>query len=61
MLTKERIDGNTPSGGEYSEIYYFDDDMKAVDKSMATKIKIRECLSDGTLVNETAGRRKQHG
>lgn len=58
MLTKERIEGKTPNGGDYSEIYYFDDDMKAVHKGQATRVKIRECLSDGTLICETNGMRK---
>lgn len=52
------IKGKTSNGGEYSEIYYFDDNMKVVNKSRATKIRIRECLSNGTLVHETMERRK---
>ena len=53
MIVKETSKGPTPEGGDYSEIYYFDDEWKAVDKSNATIVPIRELLNDGTLVNET--------
>lgn len=52
---KKRIDGKTPNGGEYSEIYYFDDNDKPVDESNATKCIIRECKTNGELVNEIFG------
>lgn len=55
MATVERIDEKTPSGGDYSELVYLNDDMEPVDESVATKCVIRECMSDGTLVNETFG------
>lgn len=53
MIVKETLRAPTPDGGDYSEIYYFDDKGKAVDKSNATKVVIRELLDDGTLVSET--------
>ena len=55
MATIERVDEKTPSGGDYSELVYLNDDMEPVDESVATKCVIRECMSDGTLVNETFG------
>lgn len=55
-MTYERIDEKTPSGGDYSEIYYFDDAGNPVDSEKATNCIIRECLKDGTLVNEIHGK-----
>lgn len=55
MATSERVDEKTPSGGDYSELIYLNDDMEQVDESVATRCVIRECMSDGTLVNETFG------
>ena len=40
---KERIYEKTPSGGDYSEMCYIDN----------TRMVIRECKKDGTLVSET--------
>ena len=51
----KKIIGNTPSGGDYSEIYYFDLDWSNVDEENASNCIIRECKSDGTLVKETFG------
>lgn len=51
-MKHERIYKKTPNGGDYSEIFYFDNDGNAVDSEKATKCIIRECLNDGTLVNE---------
>lgn len=42
-LIKERVYEATPSGGDYSEICYIDNN-RAV---------IRECKDDGTLIAET--------
>ena len=55
MATSERVDEKAPSGGDYSELIYLNDDMEQVDESVATRCVIRECMSDGTLVNETFG------
>lgn len=42
-LIKERMKEKTPSGGDYSELCYLEND----------KMVIRECKSDGTLISET--------
>lgn len=55
MAVPERIYEPTPMGGDYSEIAYFDNDMRSVEPAMATKCVIRECLADGTVVAETWG------
>ena len=44
-LVKERVYGKTPSGGDYSEICYIDNNRTV----------IRECKEDGTLIAETWG------
>ena len=51
----KKVIGNTPSGGDYSEIYYFDSKLNNVDEKIASKCIIREFKSDGTLVKETFG------
>lgn len=52
MMTYERIDERTPLGGDYSEIYYLDDNGNQIDSEKAMNCIIRECLKDGTLLNE---------
>jgi len=52
-MTSNRKGGPTPGGGDYSEIFYFDNYGKEAGKDLATKAVIRECLEDGTLVCET--------
>lgn len=54
-MTHEKIVGETPSGGDYSEIYYLDNDGNAVEAEIATRCMIRECKVDGTLLNEIYG------
>lgn len=54
-MTHERINEKTPSGGDYSEIYFFDDTGNSVDSKNAKKCVIRECKNDGSLINETWG------
>lgn len=56
MATHERINGKTPNGGDYSEIFYFDKDGNAADETAAVRCVIRECAKDGTLLHETWGR-----
>lgn len=51
----QKIEEKTPGGGDYSEIYYFDDDNNLVDEKQATKCVIRECRKNGELINETWG------
>ena len=55
MASFERIEEPTPNGGDYSEIYYQDDDGNPVDESEATRFVVRECKADGTLINEIFG------
>ena len=49
----ERIDAVTPAGGAYSEIHYFDKNDNPVEKNVASKAIIRECMSNGSLLCET--------
>jgi len=53
MATYYRTDEPTPSGGDYSEIYFFDDKDNNVDETVATKCVIRECKANGDLIMET--------
>lgn len=55
-MVHEKVYGKTPLGGDYSEIYYFDDAGNEVEPDKATNCIIRECLEDGTLINETRGK-----
>jgi hypothetical protein len=54
-MNYKKVIHNTPAGGVYSEIYYFDLDWNNVDEENASKCIIRECKSDGTLVQGTFG------
>ena len=54
-MTYKKIMGKTPSGGDYSEIYYFDSDGNPSDEEKASRCIIRECKADGTLLNEIFG------
>lgn len=49
----KRIDGETPSGGDYAEFHFLDSTGNEVDEGEETTIVIRECKADGTLINET--------
>ena len=40
----KRINEKTPSGGDYLEIWYLDDESNSVDEKIATRCIIRECL-----------------
>ena len=53
MATYERVNEKTPCGGDYSEIFYFDDNGNPVEAEEATKFVIRECDRDGNLIKET--------
>lgn len=48
-----RINEPTPSGGDYSEAFYLDEDRNIVEPENATEIVINEYLKDGTLINTT--------
>ena len=52
-VTHERYNRPTPNGGDYSEIFYMDDNGNYVDKKVATKAVIYECKNDGTAINIT--------
>lgn len=52
-MEQQTIKEKTPNGGNYSEIYYMDDNNNIVDESVATKAVIRECTEDGELISET--------
>lgn len=54
-LKYKRIDGPTPGGGVYSEIYYFDADGNTAEEDAAGKCVIRECGMDGEIISETWG------
>ena len=54
-MNYKKVIYNTPAGGDYSEIYYFDSNFNIVDEENASKCIIRECKSDGILVKETFG------
>ena len=55
MISYEKYIGPTPNGGDYSEIFYYDDAGNPSDKEHATRCVIRECRNDGTLVGEING------
>lgn len=55
MATHKRTNKPTPRGGDYSEIFYLDEDGKVVDETIATKCVIRECKANGELICETWG------
>ena len=52
-MNNHRIDGPTPSGGDYSEMIFLDDSHNVVEKEKATHGVIRECKENGTLIKET--------
>lgn len=45
--------GKTPNGGDYSEIYFFDDKGNPIDQKNASRCVIRECKENGELLKET--------
>ena len=55
MKKSKRIDEETPNGGAYSEIFFFDKDGNPVDEDKAERCIIRECTASGELVSETIG------
>ena len=55
MATHKRTEEATPSGGAYSEIWYFNDKGENVDETVATRCIIRECDRDGRLLKEIHG------
>ena len=55
MASHKRDNNKTPSGGAYSEIFFFDDDGNPADEQEATRCVIRECDESGELLNEIWG------
>jgi len=51
----ERIYGETPNGGVYSEAFFVNNEGKEVPKEEASRVIINECDEDGTIVNTTYG------
>lgn len=51
-----RVNEKTPSGGDYSEAFYLDDNHNIVEPDKATLILINECMKDGTVINTTYAR-----
>lgn len=51
--TYERLNEKTPNGGDYSEVFYLDEDGKPADKEVAVTAVVRECMNDGSLIMET--------
>ena len=49
MATHERVNEKTPSGGDYSEIFYLNEKHDLVEPENATECIINEYLADGTL------------
>ena len=49
----KRIEGKTPSGGDYAEFHFLDVENKEVDEGQEKVVVIRECKADGTLIKET--------
>ena len=48
----------TPRGGDYSVMYYLDDNLQGCDKSEATRFKIIEMTADGRILNTIISARK---
>lgn len=49
----ERIDKRTPHGGDYSIVYFLDNENKVCDKENATNGYIQEFDSQGKMIYET--------
>ena len=54
-VVSERRYGKTPSGGDYSEMFYLDKDHNLVEPEAATECMIHECKADGTIINVVYG------
>ena len=53
MAKPIRVNEPTPSGGDYSEALYIDNNKNLVEPENATEIIINEYRKDGTLINTT--------
>ena len=47
----EQIDFPRPNGGDYSEIFYFNDNGEPADKSLALCANIHECCNNGEVLH----------
>lgn len=54
-MVHERKEEKTPNGGDYSEIFYFDEKGNLAESNVATKCVIRECKKNGEIINEVWG------
>lgn len=50
-----RYDEKTPSGADYFEMFYCDDDGNEKDRDEATMVIITEFRKDGSIMNKTWG------
>lgn len=57
-LNHKRINGPTPHGGDYIDIYYVDDAGKPAGADVATRFIVREYISNGFLLKEIRGQRE---
>lgn len=48
----ERINKKTPSGGDYSIAFFYNDKGEDVPKDKAAKVIIREMKSSGEIIND---------
>lgn len=51
----EKVYGKTASGGDYTILYYMDDDFELCSKGVATKCKIYEVTNEGKILSESEG------
>lgn len=54
-MNGEKIWGQTPNGGDYSLVFYVDDNGISVNPNEATKIIIQEYTKDDKMIQETIG------
>lgn len=55
MATQKRIDEQTPNGGAYSIMFFFDDNDKLVEEKEATKFIVKEYDKNDNIIIETNG------
>lgn len=60
LANTERIEGKTPSGGDYSIAYYYDAQRNPCSKHKAVFVNIVEYTKAGNRVNECYGRLGEH-
>lgn len=55
MASSRAHQEKTSGGGEYSEMYFFDDAMSPVDEQVATRCVINEYDGNGNVIRTTYG------